>query len=620
VKLTDETVAATGQIAVIFGFRRWVRKSGSARGFIRSRDASMRVGSFNRCAPDDEAKQQERERARKHAVPLNQLWCCCSVHFFAGYVRVLNSSIRMPIISVKHLSGPPQAQKTAPDQPGFFNLAMPVFELVSQVSMRAALFVVCGFLSLVNLSEVEAQTVRVRITVTSVAPPGIRVDAELPGATNSLSFRNTYGGVLGLGERIEMLEAVNASGESVAVQKLAPGEFQTSGKFTHFRYAVNLTEPERPAQMSHVSWLNREQGLLMLADLLPLLKEDSSNLAPTLITVEAPAGWGIGSNMKHEGRQFLTDDPENAVFLIGPSVHEENQKLAATSLLIVTSGAWPFSDKDVSKIAGKLIEHYFRVTQFPLKHSPVLMLIPFPGEAGPESWSAETRGNDVVLLLGRRAHGKKILSRLGIVLSHELFHLWVPNSLNLDGDYDWFFEGFTVYQALLTDLRLGLISFKDYLETIAHVYDSYLSSSDRDRLSLLEASERRWTTASSFVYEKGMLVAFIYDLSLRSATDCRGSLDDVYRQLFRQPTTGQASANEIIIKLLSEQHGLESFAKDYVVGAGRIDLGSLLLPYGIQVQRAAAGGNATKLVVVHQPDDPQRKLLSCIGNGSSFSR
>ena len=87
-------------------------------------------------------------------------------------------------------------------------------------------------------------------------------------------------------------------------------------------------------------------------------------------------------------------------------------------------------------------------------------------------------------------------------MSHELFHLWVPNSLQLAGDYDWFFEGFTLYQALRTDLRLGLISFNDYLETIARVYDSYLAASDRDALSLIEASERRWTTSSSLVYEK----------------------------------------------------------------------------------------------------------------------
>jgi hypothetical protein len=364
--------------------------------------------------------------------------------------------------------------------------------------------------------------------------------------------------------------------------------------------------------MSHVSWVNREQGLLMLADLLPVATKDSGNLSSALITVDVPMGWTVASNAKHEGSQFSTDDPENAVFLIGPSVHEKSQPLATTNLSIISSGDWPFSDKDATKIAGKIIEEYSRVTRFDLKQNAVVMLIPFPGDAGPEKWSAETRGNDVVLLLGRNASRGKVLSRLGIVLSHELFHLWVPNSLKLQGDYDWFFEGFTLYRALRLDFRLGLISFNDYLETIARVYDSYLSAVDHDRLSLIEASERRWTTSASLVYEKGMLVAFIYDLSLKNLTNCRASLDDVYSELFRLSATGQGSANELIIRLLSEPLGLESFAKDYVESAGKFDLDAVVSSYGIQVLRTAPGG--TRLAVNRNLDKTQRNLLSCIRN------
>ena len=522
----------------------------------------------------------------------------------------------MPISTVKHVSGPLQPRKTEPERPVVFNSVMRFSRLMAaRLVVPTALFTVCGFLILAILSTVDAQILLARISVTSVAPALIRIEAEFPTARNALSFRNAYAGVLGLGERIEMSEAIKANGESIAVQKLAPGEFQTAEKFTRFRYDVNVAEPARPAQMSHVSWLNREQGLLMLADLLPLATNDPDSFSSALITVDVPLGWTVASNAKHEGSRFSTDDPENAVFLIGPSVHEKSEQLAANNLSIISSGKWPFSDKDATKIAGKLIEEYSRVTRFDLKRNAVLMLIPFPGEAGPESWSAETRGNDVVLILGRNGSGKRVLSRLGIVLSHELFHLWVPNSLKLDGDYDWFFEGFTLYQALRMALRLRLISFNDYLETIARVYDSYLSAVDHDRLSLIEASERRWTTSSSLVYEKGMLVAFIYDLSLRNLSNCRASLDDVYRELFRLSATGQGTANEIIIKLLSEQHGLESFAKDYVESAGTIDLDSVVSSYGIQVQHAAPGVNATKLAVSHNLNKPQRTLLGCIDNG-----
>jgi len=146
----------------------------------------------------------------------------------------------------------------------------------------------CAFASFAT--GVKAQTLHVRISVTSVAPARIRIDAELPKATNVFSFRNNYGGVLGLGERIERLEAVKLSGESVPVQELAPGEFQTAEKFTRFRYDVRVAEPAPASQMSHISWLNRDHGLLMLADLLPASTNDSASFTSALVSVAAPPG------------------------------------------------------------------------------------------------------------------------------------------------------------------------------------------------------------------------------------------------------------------------------------------------------------------------------------------
>ncbi len=74
---------------------------------------------------------------------------------------------------------------------------------------------------------------------------------------------------------------------------------------------------------------------------------------------------------------------------------------------------------------------------------------------------------------------------------------------------------------------------------MARVYDSYRSQPDHDRLSLIDASERRWTAAPSFVYDKGMLVAFIHDLMLRQLTRNEASGADVYPQLFRTGATDE---------------------------------------------------------------------------------
>lgn len=479
-------------------------------------------------------------------------------------------------------------------------------ELLRLVTAVAA----CLFLSAAVHSNAHAQIVRARIAVVSLRPPKLRIDLELP-PTHVLSFRDSYGSALGLAERIEWIRASEAETEDVLVQKRAPGQFESKEPFTRASYYVHVNEPERPGHLAQVSWVNTDYGLLMLADLLPLAKSETGTSSSVRVDFELPPNWTVASNVEHQGGQFLSTDPDKTVFLIGPALHGKTERIGSTTFSLITAGKWPFSDDEGIKVARKLLQEYSNVTAHELKRKTSVMLIPFLGDAGPDRWSAETRGDNVVLLLGNKGSRQRVLSRLAIVLSHELFHLWVPNSLSLAGDYDWFFEGFTLYQALRTDLRLKLISFEDFLDTIARVYDSYLASSDRDRLSLIEASERRWTTSSSLVYDKGMLVAFMYDLALQRVSDCRASSDEIYRQLFGLQATGQKNANETIISLLSDRAELQSFGIRYVRGTEKIDLEAAIAGYGLQVGR---DGTRTKLFVGKNLNKEHRKLLKCIGH------
>ena len=519
----------------------------------------------------------------------------------------------MATITVKELRGLQRARTIEEVRRIFLDISSRYcLRPAPQSGVLTTLSAACVLLGLATLCSVRAQTISTRISVISTVPARVRIDAQLPNATSALSFRNTYAGILGLGERIEAFEGFAAAGEPVQVQKLAPGEFRASQRLSRLRYEVNLEPPARPAQMSHVSWLNAEQGLLMMADLLPE-RTDANSFSSVVININVPKGWAVASNVKQDGQEFLTADPETAVFLVGRELNEKRQPLGTTALSVVTSGQWPVSNNDLIKISTQILQLYSRVTGFNLRNNVMLMLIPFAGETGPDNWTAETRGNVVVLLLGKNASRKRLLSRLGVVLSHEMFHLWVPNSLDFSGNYDWFFEGFTLYEALRTDLRLGFISFADYLDTIARVYDSYVSATDSRQFSLIEASERRWTTQSSLVYDKGMLVAFIYDLSLRRATNCSASLDDVYAELFRLPASGQRSANETIIGVLTEREGLKSSARVYVETATMINLEPILSAYGIVIKEGASATTTTQLSLARDLNKTQRTLLGCLG-------
>jgi|GEM_PF-5032754 len=67
-QLTNETVAAAGQLGSCLGVSRRIRKVGSASDSLRGGEASVRMRSFNRSSVDNESEQQQREHAPKRVV------------------------------------------------------------------------------------------------------------------------------------------------------------------------------------------------------------------------------------------------------------------------------------------------------------------------------------------------------------------------------------------------------------------------------------------------------------------------------------------------------------------------------------------------------------------------
>lgn len=478
----------------------------------------------------------------------------------------------------------------------------------SRLAQLRTLLFILGFLVYPASNEICGQTLTARIVVTSVPPGRVVVEAQGP-ETDTWSFRNIYAGIGNLGARVENFK-VHADGQSVTVRNLAPGEFRSSKEVSKFSYEIVLGERSRAAELSHVSWINHERGFLMLADLLPRFGRETLTPSKLSVNFQLPAGWSVASaNLPDSDRQYSITDIDNAVFYIGRELREKSKFIDSMELGLITSGNWPFSDDDALKIAARIVKEHSKLTQYRLKRRAVVFLAPLSGTEGPDRWTAETRGATVVLLMGRNAGQKALLGRLGVVLAHELFHLWVPNALALKGEYDWFFEGFTLYQALLTSVRLNLIKFDGYLDTMARVYDSYRSLPDHDKLSLIEASERRWTAAPSFVYDKGMLVAFIHDLKLRQSVRNKTSAD-IYPELFRTAVTTSLDANEVIMSVLNRPPGMSQFFEDYVQNGGDIPLDAILAQYGLRVETKDF---RSRILIKKDLSAEQRLLLRSLG-------
>jgi len=472
------------------------------------------------------------------------------------------------------------------------------------------LFSFCGVLlaSVLRAGNASAQALDVKIRVVSGSPARVHVEGRRAEDTSAWSIRNSYGSAAGLAERVENFALFDGGGASVAVKKIASGEFSAAGPASRFSYDFKLDPPAFVTDSSHISWLTADRGLLMLGDLLPV------PLTTARIELSLPAGWKVSTaeSGSTEG-VFDVNDAEHAVFAVGRDLRERRGRAGGMSFTLVTAGDWAFTDEEAADSAGEILKVHQETAGGTPRQSPTLVLLPLPQTAAAGNlWNAETRGATVVLLSGRLPSKLAAKAQIEGALTHELFHLWVPNGLALEGEYDWFYEGFTNYVALRAGMRRGQLNFNDYLNALGRAYDSYRGARGTREVSLAEASQRRWAGSSALVYHKGMLVAFLYDLTLMRGTGGKGSLTDIYRELFRRHGRGAkpADGNRAVVESLAAAGGMRDFVDRYVEGSSEVILSPLIEPFGLRVE---PGGARTHVGVSGSLDSTQRELLRKLG-------
>ena len=448
-----------------------------------------------------------------------------------------------------------------------------------------------------TIAQIQHSQAKIQV----LKPDLVRITIRARRPHRDWSFINSYGSTLGLAERLHDFRSGDT--DPVAVRKISSGVFQADRPVDAVAYEIHLAL-DTATDPTQVSWLTVQGGVLMMADLLPV---EMQNDGPIDARFELPDQWQLPEFLgPRKAFDSVINDPTNAVITIGPSIRTASKKLEGVQLEVALSGDWPFREAKLIEAATQVLKQYLKLTGFRLTNARIL-LAPLPKQ-GSETWQAQTRGSTVLLLINPAANFKTWIGQLKVIFTHELLHLWVPNSLSLKGDYDWFFEGFTLYQALVTAVDLKVISFDEYLNTLARVYDSYRSQPDR--WSLIAASEQRWTGAVSAVYNKAMLVAFLYDLLVRTESAGKTKLSDRYGSLFNIYASKTADANEAIMSVLGFSTATRELLKSYVEGHQTLQLDQTLGQYGFFLQ---AEGGLTDLKTSNHPTTDQMRLLRSLG-------
>ena len=441
----------------------------------------------------------------------------------------------------------------------------------------------------------------------------IRISGELAVPSTRWFFRDNYAGLTGLSARIHNLALTDATGGIVKLTTTAVGEFRSEIPATKFAYDVDATPPAIPENAVFASWLYDKTGLLLLGDLLPLSARANETNSPGLeLSVTLPAGWSVVSSEENwSPGQYHVIDVVDAVFAVGSGLREGSTHSEGINTRVGISGAWSFADNDLFALVTNILSEHAKTLDPAVVGHAAVILLPFPVAQPPQRWSSETRGHSVVLLSGRQSSRAAGLAQLGVSLTHELMHLWIPNALKLAGNYDWFYEGFTLYQALRTGMELGIFNFQDYLNAMAKAFDAYQAEASRDVSALVSLGEKRWQGSDKLLYNKGMLVAFLYDLNLRVASGGKQSLDSAYRFLLRG-VAGKSGldGNVVAIQALSASTLMREFVNRYVQSPVAIDLESAIAPFGLSAVR---GPVRTRISVSDKLDGRQKALLKKLG-------
>jgi predicted metalloprotease with PDZ domain len=200
--------------------------------------------------------------------------------------------------------------------------------------------------------------------------------------------------------------------------------------------------------------------------------------------------------------------------------------------------------------------------------------------------------------------------------SHEYFHTWnvkrikpaafSPYDLNTENYTSllWAFEGFTSYYDDLALVRSGVISPRDYLETLGRAITQLQRTGGRLQQTVAESSWDAWikyyrqdeNTPNAVVsyYLKGSLIALCLDAAIRKRRRGRKSLDDLMRALWeRHGKTGAGVPEGGIEKLAAEIAGgsLRDFFRRALRSTEELPLAQALRDLGVVMKLRQAEAN-----------------------------
>jgi predicted metalloprotease with PDZ domain len=194
-------------------------------------------------------------------------------------------------------------------------------------------------------------------------------------------------------------------------------------------------------------------------------------------------------------------------------------------------GDFPFADQIMLDGIAALLRELRRFWGDQEDDPYLVILVSTPLQAGYRAMYGGTgHGEDAFAAV--TAGDVRFRDIVGGLFAHEIMHGWIPKQLSLPATTAnaWFGEGFTEYYARLIPLRAGVTTLDDFIARWNEALVDYAVSPARNWTGERLAQEH-WTNkdAELMPYNKGAMLAALWNARLRQVSQGRVGLDDVVR-------------------------------------------------------------------------------------------
>ncbi len=361
----------------------------------------------------------------------------------------------------------------------------------------------------------------------------VRFKGEADGETVVL-LPNEWGGKTQLYQGVRDFKV---DGKGVAVETPAPEKRvvrHTPGTDLRVRYRVVQYWPGVPAVTGDNEYrpVVQPDYFHVLGNAIFAYPDGRGESVPASFAATGlPRGWSFASDLEHAraGRKIVLGDVIESVLVGG-----DFRVLKRGFVRVAIRGKWSFTDDAFLARLQPIIASHHAFWRDP--DEPYLVtVIPLETKPGSRSLGGTGRGDAFAFFATDNADSVV----LNQILAHEHLHTWIPrrigslpepeagNERNEARDY-WLSEGFTDFYTGRLLVRDGIWSIEDFVSGLNDMLFAFANSPVRTAPnSRIVADFWNDPYVGKLPYQRGQLLATVWDHKLRAATKGERDLDDV---------------------------------------------------------------------------------------------